>query len=155
MIRERGDTIVEVLLCLAICGLVLGTSYASASRNIKGIRTTQERGEALKIAEGQLESLRGNGYSSPTGSFCIKDSPAGAITDKIGFGSAVPANAAGDPFTGYPAECKRGSIPYYVGVVGTSNVVNNTVEYKTTVRWDSLSGGKNEVQLFYVLAAGP
>ncbi len=60
MIRkdQRGDTIVEVLICLAIMGMVVASSYAIANRSQVGIRNSQERAEATKLAEMQVERVR-------------------------------------------------------------------------------------------------
>lgn len=53
-----GDTIVEVLLGLAVLGSVLTAGYSLSTRSLSGVRASQERGEALKIAESQMELLR-------------------------------------------------------------------------------------------------
>lgn len=56
--NKRGDTIVEVLIALAVLGSVLVGGYSIATRSINSVRASQERGEALKVAEGQIEQLR-------------------------------------------------------------------------------------------------
>ncbi len=73
---SRGDTIVEVLIAVAIVGVVLTGAYASARRSLNGVRASQERAEALKIAEGQLEMLKYYAATAPTPtypapSFCL------------------------------------------------------------------------------------
>jgi len=57
---EHGDTIVEVMLALAVIGLVLGLSYATANRALRTGRFAQEQTEAVKLAEGQIERLKYN-----------------------------------------------------------------------------------------------
>lgn len=57
--NQRGDTIVEVLISISILSLILTISYALSNRNTAYIRQSQERGEAQKISERQLELLRG------------------------------------------------------------------------------------------------
>ncbi len=57
-INERGDTIVEVMLSIAIIGMVLGASYATSTRALRAGRFAQEHTEALKLAESQLEKLK-------------------------------------------------------------------------------------------------
>lgn len=57
---NRGDTIVEVLLALAVLGSVIVGAYSIATRSLNGVRVAQERSEATKIAEGQIESLKAN-----------------------------------------------------------------------------------------------
>ncbi len=56
--NSKGDTIVEVLISIGIISLVLTISYALANRNSAYIRQSQERGEAQKLSERQLEMLR-------------------------------------------------------------------------------------------------
>ncbi|HWB38788.1 MAG TPA: type II secretion system protein [Candidatus Saccharimonadales bacterium] len=57
--RQRGDTIVEVMVVLAIIGLALSVSYAIANRSLLGVRQSQEHSAALQLAQEQLEELRG------------------------------------------------------------------------------------------------
>lgn len=55
---KRGDTIIEVMLALAVLGAIIGGGYSVATRSLNGVRISQERGEATKLAEGQLEALK-------------------------------------------------------------------------------------------------
>lgn len=56
--KQRGDTIVEVMLALTVIGMALGIAYGIANRSLATGRLAQERIEALKLAEGQLEHLK-------------------------------------------------------------------------------------------------
>lgn len=56
--NNRGDTIVEVIVCIAVISLILSAAYSISTRSLNGMRIAQERGEALKVAEGQMEMLR-------------------------------------------------------------------------------------------------
>lgn len=58
VLKETGDTLVEVLLALAIVGMVLGVAYGAASRSTRVGRLAQERTEALKLAETQIERMK-------------------------------------------------------------------------------------------------
>lgn len=57
-LSETGDTIVEVMICLAIIGATLVASYGIAARSLAQIQAAQERGEALNIAQEQIERLK-------------------------------------------------------------------------------------------------
>ena len=57
-LNQAGDTIVEVLLAIAVVSVVLGGAFVSASHSLRGSQLTQERTEALKWVEGQVESLK-------------------------------------------------------------------------------------------------
>ncbi len=54
----RGDTIVEVLIAMAIVGAGLSASYRISSQSLARIREAQERVEGLKLAEEQVERLK-------------------------------------------------------------------------------------------------
>ncbi|HSW65906.1 MAG TPA: hypothetical protein VLI54_02105 [Bacillota bacterium] len=79
---ERGDTIVEVLISIAVVTMVLGGAYVTTNRSLLNTRGAQERGTALKLAESQLEQLKsviavtpqkifGGGGVTPPVHFCI------------------------------------------------------------------------------------
>jgi len=57
-LKSSGDTIVEVLLAIAVLGAVLSAAYVSANRSQKNIRQAQERGEALQFVQAQLELIK-------------------------------------------------------------------------------------------------
>lgn len=56
-LNQAGDTIVEVLIAMAVASLVLGVSYAAANQNLLSTRQAQEHSEATEIANEQLEGL--------------------------------------------------------------------------------------------------
>lgn len=58
-LRERGDTIVEVLIAVAVISMILGGAFVVTNRNFLNTRDAQERGNALKLVEGQVEQLKG------------------------------------------------------------------------------------------------
>ena len=74
---QRGDTIVEVLISIAVISLILGGAYVATNKSLLGTRAAQERGDALKLVESQVES--------------IKSIAAGNNADSV-FGSGTPAN---------------------------------------------------------------
>lgn len=55
---QRGDTIVEVLIAIAVVSGVLATSYAIVNSNTRSSQQASERVEALKLAEEKIELLR-------------------------------------------------------------------------------------------------
>jgi type II secretory pathway pseudopilin PulG len=78
--REAGDTIIEVLIAIAVISVVLGGAYVTTNRSLRATRSAQERGNSLKLAESQMEQLKnlvatnpdavyGTGVPSP---FCIQ-----------------------------------------------------------------------------------
>lgn len=57
---NRGDTIVEVLLALTVLSMIIGSGYAIATKSLNGVLIAQERSQATKLAEGQLEAMQWN-----------------------------------------------------------------------------------------------
>ena len=55
---EAGDTIVEVMLVVAILGLAFSVSYATANASVIKTRNSQEHAEALQYLDSQVELLR-------------------------------------------------------------------------------------------------
>ena len=55
---QRGDTIVEVMICIAIIALTLSISFAMASRSYRYGLAAGERQAANDLAQGQIEFLR-------------------------------------------------------------------------------------------------
>lgn len=68
-LRERGDTIVEVLIAIAVVSLILGGAYVTTNRSLLATRAAEERGNALKLAESQVEQLKGLAKTDPDAIF--------------------------------------------------------------------------------------
>ncbi len=125
VVREAGDTIVEVLIAIAVVSSVLGIAYGSMNRNIQTTRDNQERTEAVRLGEGQIEGLKNAasfnqaGIDAQTGSFCIINS--------------TPTTAG----------CTLG--------IYTMAIVNDAAAdiYRVTISWTSLRGNANEVIMVY------
>lgn len=116
--NSRGDTLIEVLLAISIVGLILVASYALANRSTQAIRQAQERSEALKNAESQVESLitfLNSGQATPTGAFCLNGT------------------------TPVAGGCSFGPDGRYGLSISTEPSNPNT--YNITVRWDRVTGG--------------
>lgn len=147
--NKRGDTILEVLIVMAVLSLVLTVSLAITNRSTQGNRQAQERGEAFKRAESQLELLKK--YLSQTQTpvlpaastggvnFCMKDdgSPPVVISQPI------PADAQNDNFTAFNdpgvAACKQfdGGGEYYVYINRDGSKTNT---FTAHVRWYKVGG---------------
>jgi type II secretory pathway pseudopilin PulG len=122
---NKGDTIVEVLLAIAVVSSVMGGAFVSANRSLRGARVSQERGEALKLIEGQLELMkaalddpaRAPAVFGATGDFCVNDSLA-----------LVTGGCSQGPDGRYGLAIRR---------AGNS--------FTATARWDKIGGGEQEV----------
>lgn len=67
--KQRGDTIVEVLISITIISLILGGAYVTTNKSLVATRRAQERANALKLAESQLEQIKGVVATSPSDIF--------------------------------------------------------------------------------------
>jgi type II secretory pathway pseudopilin PulG len=129
--NEFGDTIVEVMLAIAIVSAVLGGAFVSANTSLQGTRQSQERGEAMKLLEGQLELLKsaaevpGSTVFTTGGPFCLDDT------------LAVRTNIF--------AECVRGNPARYV-----LSITRNGNTFTSVAAWNKVGGnGNDRVQLIY------
>ncbi len=122
--RNAGDTIVEVMIAMAVASLVLGGSFTIVNRTLANARQAQEHGEALKLAQGQVESLKGLFKTNPS----LKD----GVNDCISAGSVVQASMA---------QCNnQGTVGYNVSIGYSAVSQASTV----TVTWPSVTGQGND-----------
>lgn len=77
-LNQVGDTIIEVMICLAIIALVISGAYNSATRSLRVGQRAQERTEALKFAESQIEKIKylssnanSDVFDDPNQAFCL------------------------------------------------------------------------------------
>lgn len=156
-LNSRGDTIVEVLICIAVLALIVAAAYTLTGRNQLTSQQAQERSEALKLASTQLELLRAyaeeNSLVALKGKhFCLMS--ASSVKELT---TAPKVSVTADGATVYPAECQSGTgNRYKIAVWGyeISDDVNALNSDKSvlavTVRWDSVKGGsREEVKTFY------
>jgi type II secretory pathway pseudopilin PulG len=156
MRKQTGDTLVEVMLALAIMGAIIGGAYASASQSLRIARQAQERSEATKMSETQIERLKALAprFNTPnpatpddlnvfrTGTFCI-------TTDQrpMPWPSGTPGpNVETDDFTLYPNECIQDRYHIAINFDETANDL-----FTIRIRWDRIGGGRDEVRVLYRL----
>ncbi len=131
---QRGDTIVEVLIAIAVAGSILGTSYAIIGRNAKSYQQVSEHTEALKLAEGQLENIRKAAAGTDDS---LKDAiflPAS--------GSTFCTEVILDQVTVKSTPCSTGRYTITVNRSGSNT-------FETVVVWDGINGGDDKVSLNY------
>lgn len=149
-LRFRGDTIIEVLISIAVVSAVLGGAYASANRSLNATRQAQERGESLKLAEEQLERLKSFAKLQPeifTGddfnNFCIVQNSDGSLGYKTYNVSDINALASYQDCGQQP----QGGVTYYVLIqrLGSGTFV-------ITSTWNQANGqGNDTLELVYRL----
>lgn len=143
--NQTGDTIVEVLIAVAVIGLSIGLAYGISNRSLKSARQSQERLEALKLVEGQVEQLKALSYSTDNkgifaenSAFCINNG------DKVVSGDLILGDLDSDPLTKYSPDCVKGN--YHIATKRDNN------EFTIVARWFGINGlNKEEVKSRYRL----
>jgi type II secretory pathway pseudopilin PulG len=139
-LRQQGDTIVEVLISIAVVSLILGGAYVSTNRSLQATRDAQERGVAIKLAESQIEQLKNIDkptlFGTTLKSYCIVN---GGLVDSDDPACLVGADGLPTPPNSGPA--------YHIVV--TPSVTNpNTFTVKNS--WTSVRGDTQaSVELAY------
>ena len=156
--RQAGDTIVEVLIVIVVIATVLASAYGISIRSLQATQLTQERAFALKLAEGQLESLKsaasvpGTTILDTSTGFCLDGVTPSAIS-----GGSPSNDYLTDQTVNYPEQCQRdpqgqsdgdcSSYCYYVGIKKSIGGTGNN--FVATVRWTSARGQREQVLLAY------
>lgn len=135
---------VEVLIAIAVASSVLAISYSIMNRGILTQRANQERTEAVKIAQGQIELLKNHSKTgvgaqeliNEPGGFCMAS---GSVVSVSG-GAPNPTPADDTDFSDYPAACRNGI--FATGIL--RQLVDGGVRYRVHVRWYAIDSGPNE-----------
>ena len=160
IITQNGDTIVEVLIAIAIAAFAVGVSYSTAQRSLQQAIAAREHNQAVNILESQVADLnyrfqQDTHFNSDFASqpnFCLGDN-AQKSTDTGWIYPGVPANSTPET-PPYNAGCQttNGGANYFANIIphGVPNNFNSTT-YTITVRWYRLGGGINQATLYYKL----
>ena len=144
-LNKAGDTLVEVLIAISVVSVVLAGAYVMTNRSLSSTRDAQERVNATKLAETQIEIIKGT---------LIKDS------SKI-FGSTVPVDFCIPPTnpslvvqSGSSDLCAKmdmgGNSPVTKQPIFAVNVHRDGNNFNVTVKWTSSDGkSPQNVSLLY------
>jgi prepilin-type N-terminal cleavage/methylation domain-containing protein len=144
--KQAGDTIVEVMVVVAILGLAFSMAYATASSSLNKTRNAQEHAEALQYINSQVELLR-NAASDSTirtaGEYCMN--PA----------TGKPILEATDPGN-FDAICNHFGLEslYEMSITYRKNINPSASPtddvYTFTVSWPGTGGlGQQQEHLYY------
>ncbi len=145
---SAGDTIIEVMIALAIIGLVISMSYATTQRSLKTGQAAQERIEALKVAESQVETLKAmrtlttvpNIFTtSPLDSFCV-DPATATLTTQSSIAPGVTTLNTGVGPNLFNASCQKGfDGRYYASITRvTTPGPNPASTFTVRVLWSGI-----------------
>jgi prepilin-type N-terminal cleavage/methylation domain-containing protein len=147
-LNTRGDTLVEVLVALAVASFLVVIAYTSSNRGLTGAQVAQDREQGLKMAESQIEGLRllPNAAAQPA-TFCLDLSsgtpvafyPTGAIATDVDL--ETPAT-----YANYGPSCTTGI--YHISITHPSPPSVHV--FTIRVRWQHAGDvGNDEVELQY------
>ncbi len=147
-LKNNGDTIIEVLISIAVVSTVLAGAFVSASRSLSGGQQSQERTEAVRFTEEQLEHLKvqaavpANTVFTIATSFCFDiNGVQQSMTSTIG-------SLDTDTTDYLTPGCVRPPTPSNRYNVGITRIATNT--FQATTRWDRAGGGgRDEVKIIY------
>jgi prepilin-type N-terminal cleavage/methylation domain-containing protein len=144
--RQSGDTIVEVLIAMAVISLVLATSYAITNRNINVNQDTQERNQAQQIVQRQIEELRAlyeadqtlPGFNNNSNTCIITDPPDDSNPHFVDNSDTCNlfSNSKAGPCTD--------ELCYQVKIIEHDQGI-----YNVTVQWDNLHAATSTVSMEY------
>lgn len=149
--RQAGDTIVEVMIAVAVSSAVLGSAYTITNKSLSNTRLAQEHSEAQKIAQSQLEQIRSIAVRSPaTHPIFTTIAPACMDAGTIrGFTATTTLPDMNE--NNYPAQCRNlGSVSYRTGF--RYNAAQNT--YTIYVNWTGSTGNDSQVSVVYKVYPG-
>jgi Tfp pilus assembly protein PilE len=142
-VKPIGDTIVEVMIVLAVLGLAISIAYATANRSLLNARQAQESAEASSLAQDQVEQLRAYSVGDKLDifnafPFCIQS---GASPQIVNIDTAPDGcGGANSGLNGFDAR-------YAVKITQSTD---NTDTFTVSVKWaDILGDGNDSATLIY------
>lgn len=140
-LSQRGDTIMEVLIAVAVLSLILAVTFNLANRSSKANRQAAERSEGTKYVQSQMETLKyylGENNPEPSDSemFCLYKDP---VSKALSYKTESISEANIDTNYSAATTCRFGIDGRYVVLFKKTG---NT--YKAYGRWDSVKNNVSE-----------
>ncbi len=162
MLNSKGDTIVEVLIAIAVTSAMLGGAFVVVNKTLANARQAQEHGEALQIARAQVEGLKklsesdggidGPLFTDGSKTHCIYLETTTETISAVPFSASVSSLPQANP-SDYPDKCKqsRGSYTFLVGAIrDTVSRAGVTYDsFRVYVNWRGATDKDDEVRLTY------
>ena len=135
-LNQVGDTMVEVLISMALVSMILGGAYVTSNKSLVSIRDAQEHVDALKLASAEVELIKSvTPPTSPSSPFCYT------------LDGTIQLNPSNCSLTNAGVVNMTGIQPSYnIGIT-----VDATGTYKVKVIWDTVTGVINggNVEMYY------
>lgn len=140
--NNRGDTIVEVLIAIAVVGMALASGFILVRQSVSGAQRARERDQANTVARSQIEMAKSLAASNPpkvasmSSPFCVRQA---GLTVELYTASSDCTLDSGSSVHGAASS----SIAYRVSVVYGSGVLT------ASIAWDRLGGGTETLVIPY------
>ncbi len=164
---QAGDTIIEVLLAMAVVSAIIGGGYASARSSLNTTLQSRERDQAVTLTQSQAELLRAAvnistlNIASKTTLFCLDGQ--GTPPSVALFPMTATALGSLDTFT--PStynnpQCVRNgnnapytiptatTTPFYVSIKRDPDGGDDNL-YEIATRWNRIGGAADQVIIRY------
>ncbi len=146
-INQRGDTIVEVLISIAIISLILGGAYVTTNNSLHAERGSQERTNATKLVESQIEAMKNVALNNPDALFKTAPSTFCVTPGQVVVLSLSTNNTCKFSASGVNNNNKEPN--YYISASLTKSNGINTITIKNT--WAAIEKGAttDSIQMSY------
>jgi len=158
-LNNRGDTIVEVMIVLAILGMAISICLATANKSLLNTRQAQENAQATELVRSQIETLRVLSCSNITTTSC---------TPKVGLDSSTPYCLVGDgnilvasqDYTPKPITdegCTQGAAQIQLAIQYVASAPSAPSKFIVSATWDNAQGQdeKDSVVMTYRMPLTP
>lgn len=105
---SRGQLLIEVLIALAILGLIATVFIGAMYTSLQAARVTDERSTALTLAKSQIEFVKAREYSDNDWEYHVDVTEATAVTTPSWWNDP-PVPRLDDEYIGYRVEVKGDS----------------------------------------------
>lgn len=157
-LQQAGDTIVEVIIVLAVLGTAISIAYSTASRSLQATRQAEENSQATQLVQSQIESLRSYSALPASNSNHIFVTPGAFCFDTSGNVAASPTLLLTTTSTGaYHGSCVYNNL-FNIAIFYTKNNMfgHQTDTFTVRATWDDVQGSsKDTVTLVYRLHPTP
>lgn len=140
--KSAGDTIIEVMIAVAILALGLSVAYSISGRSLKSAITANERSQALSYLKRQIEFIKVASTSDPAFDNKYNAAPPFCLDYRgVLFLVNVPNSSCVD-YDGsiYKIEVLRKGLPISAFVA--------------TATWDNINGGPQNSEVLYYRVIG-
>ena len=150
---QAGDTIVEVLICILVISSVLAGAFTVTNQSLMSVRASQERAQAVKLVQTQIEQLRTLGGLPSGNEFCVQ--PSGVAVNNSDLKDCYFDQAGGyvsDPGTKATSGdiqdlySSDSGVEYKIFI--TKPAVNSTT-YELTAKWVTVKGNLGKITMYY------